>query len=438
MQRVLLCWFVLVLVLIQWFSEATLNDLSINAERVVEDLRILGQFSDGNYPGITRILYSNEDCAARRFLTALFQVEGLNVSHDPVGNLFARWDGSEPELPAVGTGSHFDTLINAGLYDGTLGILGALEAIRSLKNAGFVPKRSIEIVAFTSEEVSRFGVGCVGSRYLVGDLQPNDIQKLRDENGNTFETLRKRCGYTEPLSNVARKNGHYSAFLELHIEQYHVLEDEKIPIGLVTDIAAPALYTVELKGPGGHAGSVPIDERQDPFMAACELALSLESVVLQESDVKNARITFGKVEVFPGSAGAIPRAVLMSLDMRDKNEEQRTRLVSRALDRAAAIAKKRRVNLEVFHNYSYPPAKMNEEILLAMEDACTKLQLGHKKMVSRPFHDSLFMASKFPTGMIFIPCKEGKSHVPDEYASPEDIHLGIKVLAETLARLSYQ
>jgi len=315
----LVCCLCLLLFVI--FSKAdpdfSLLNISVDTERLVEDLKILGQFSDGDYPGITRLLYSKEDKAARRYLIALFEQSGLSVSWDPVGNIFARWEGSDPKAPVVGSGSHFDTLLNAGLYDGTLGVLGALEAIRSLKKAGFQPKRSIEIVAFTSEEVSRFGVGCVGSRYMVGSLSVEELMKLKDSEGVDFDSARKFCGYTEELGSSTRSDDRYSAFVELHIEQYHILEDKGIPIGLVTDIAAPALYTVEWKGPGGHAGSVPLNERQDPFLAASEFALSLEQLILK--DPTNSRATIGRVEVYPGSAGAIPRSVRLSVDIRDIN-----------------------------------------------------------------------------------------------------------------------
>ncbi|EME29014.1 N-carbamoyl-L-amino-acid hydrolase [Galdieria sulphuraria] len=410
--------------------------VSVNTERLIEDLKILGQFSDGDYPGITRLLYSKEDKAARRYLVALFEKSGLSVSWDPVGNIFARWEGSDPRAPAVASGSHFDTLLNAGLYDGTLGVLGALEAVRSLKEVGFEPKRSIDIIAFTSEEVSRFGIGCLGSRYLVGSLSIEELVKLKDSDGVDFESARKSCGYTERLEDSKISEDFYSAFVELHIEQYHILEDEGIPIGLVTDIAAPALYTIEWKGPGGHAGSVPSNERQDPFLAASEFALSLEQLVLR--DPKNSRATIGRVEVYPGSAGAIPRSARLSLDIRDINEESRTRVKDLSLEKAAAIARKRKVTMETSHNYSYPPARMDQRIIQVMEDSCRAYNFRYLKLVSRPFHDSLFMATKFPTGMIFIPCNGGKSHVPDEYASPDDISHGVEVLAETLARLSYQ
>lgn len=254
-------------------------NISVDTERLIEDLKILGQFSDGDYPGVTRLLYTKEDRAARRYLIALFQQSGLSVSWDPVGNIFARWEGSESEAPVVGCGSHFDTLPNAGLYDGTLGVLGALEAVRSLKKAGFQPKKSIEIVAFTSEEVSRFGIGCLGSRYMVGSLSVEDLVNLKDSEGVDFETARKSCGYMDKLKEATIPQEYYSAFVELHIEQYHELEDKQIPIGVVTNIAAPSLYTLGWKGLGGHAGSVPSYERQDPYLAASEFVLFLEQLI---------------------------------------------------------------------------------------------------------------------------------------------------------------
>jgi N-carbamoyl-L-amino-acid hydrolase len=414
-----------------------MNDLPLRVDvgRVSRELDELARFSDAPAPAVTRVLYTEADLKARAFLRRLRGEAGLLAREDPIGNLFARWEGSEPSLPAVGTGSHTDAIPHSGKYDGTVGVLGGLEAIRALMAAGFRPRRPVELLMFTSEEPTRFGVGCVGSRALTGALAPDRLAELRDADGRRLADVRSAAGFAGELSAVRLPAGHYSAFVELHIEQGPLLEREGVPIGVVTAIAAPAALRVELTGEGGHAGAVLMPDRKDALCAAAEVVLAVESAAKATGSPDTVATTGGCV-VHPGAINSVPARVTLLIDVRDVRLEPRDEAVA-ALRRAVdEVCRRRGVAAEVHTLNADPPAAMAPAVVAAVESACGRLGVLCKRMVSRAYHDSLFMAQAFPTGMIFIPCRGGVSHRPDEHADPEAIRRGVEVLALTLADLS--
>src|ERR1700693_6287360 len=214
--------------------------ITIDRDRLLSEIDALASFSDAEAPAVTRIVFTPTDLKARVWLKARCEEAGLAVRHDPLSNTFARWTRSDPTLPPIGTGSHIDAIPNAGKYDGVVGVLGGLEAIRALQRSGFRPRRSIELLTFTSAEPTRFGIGCLGSRMVFGTLSPEEAQRLKDDNGASLDEVRKRAGLVGNLESVRLPRAYYEAFLELHIEQGPQLERERIPIGVVTGIAAPA------------------------------------------------------------------------------------------------------------------------------------------------------------------------------------------------------
>jgi ureidoglycolate amidohydrolase len=215
-------------------------DFRINAARLSAELEQLSLFSEAAKPAVTRVLYSPQDQQARAWLRGLTLEAGLLWREDALGNTFIRLEGNDPRLPAVATGSHIDAIPFSGMFDGTVGVLGGLEALRAIQSAGIQPRRSLEVVLFTAEEPTRFGLGCLGSRAMAGTISVQEMRALRDPDGNDLETLRAQAGFSGLLESVKLEAGHYSAFIELHIEQGPLLEQENIPIGLVTAIAAPA------------------------------------------------------------------------------------------------------------------------------------------------------------------------------------------------------
>ena len=250
--------------------------LEIDQARLVSEIEELAKISDAEPPAVTRVVFSETDARAREWYIQRCWEARLDVRRDAVGNMFARWNGTEPDAPAVGTGSHIDAIPNAGKYDGVVGVLGGLEAIRALQRGGFRPKHSIELLLFTSEEPTRFGIGCLGSRLLSGTLSPDVARKLVDKDGASLEEVRGKAGFVEPLDEVELESDYYKAFVELHIEQGPLLEDQNVPLGIVTSIAAPASYIFTVEGAGGHAGAVLMPDRRDAMTAAAELIVAIE------------------------------------------------------------------------------------------------------------------------------------------------------------------
>ena len=410
-------------------------DIRVDIDRLSAELDELAGLSDAPAPAVTRVLYTPADLAARARLKELCHEVGLAVREDAIGNLFARWPGTDPGLPAVGTGSHTDAIPHAGKYDGTVGVLGGLEAIRSLKAAGFRPRRSLELLMFTSEEPTRFGVGCVGSRAMTGALSADKLAELRDAVGVRFDDTRKSAGFAGELTGVRLSADYYSSFVELHIEQGPLLERQHVPIGVVTAIAAPAALRVQLDGEGGHAGAVLMPDRRDALCGAAEVVLAVEQAA-KESGSPDAVATVGSCLVHPGAINSVPSRVTLLIDIRDVRLEPRDQAVAVVRRAVIEVSERRGVRATVDVLNADPPAAMATGVVTAAETACRHLKLTSQQMVSRAYHDSLFMAHAFPTGMIFIPCRGGVSHRPDEYSSPEAIRHGVEVLALTLAELS--
>jgi ureidoglycolate amidohydrolase len=410
-------------------------NLEVDRERLAAEIEELAAISEAEPPAVTRIVFSPTDLKARAWLIARCEKAGLAVRQDPIGNVFARWSGSEPNAPAVGTGSHIDAIPNAGKYDGVVGVLGGLEAIRSLQGSGFRPKHSIELLMFTSEEPTRFGIGCLGSRLLSGTMTPDVARKLVDKEGASLEEVRRNAGYDTPLEEVKLRDGYYKAFVELHIEQGPLLEQQQIPLGIVTSIAAPASLRISIEGAGGHAGAVLMPDRRDALCAASELILAIETAA-KSSGAVDTVATVGICDVFPGAVNSIPSRVHLTLDIRDTDLARRDAAM-RAIETAREnIAAKRQVSIRKEIVNTDAPAQCAPAIVDALSQACAKHELASMKMVSRAYHDSLFMSRVAPVAMLFIPCFKGYSHRPDEYASPEDIARGVLVLAEALASLA--
>ncbi|MDX2079726.1 MAG: M20 family metallo-hydrolase [Terrimicrobiaceae bacterium] len=403
--------------------------MRIDIERLSAEIDELSAISEWPAPAVTRVLFSPEDMRARAWFVEKCQAAGLSVRTDAVGNIFARREGTEPGLRALATGSHTDAIPNAGKFDGVVGVLGGLEAIRALDEAGHQLRHPIELIFFTAEEPTRFGIGCLGSRLLAGTLAPDQADSLVDRNGRTLAELREAANFQGALGDVRLEPGHYAAFLELHIEQGPTLERESLDIGVVEKIAAPAAWRVTFSGEGGHAGAVLMPERHDAGLGAAEAALALERFVLA-SESPDTVGTTGVVRLHPGAINSIPCEAVLEMDIRDTQLPSRD-LVLENLDRALhEIAARRGLKVAKETISEDPPATCDPRLLEAIERAAAGLK--SRRMISRAYHDSLFMARIAPTAMIFIPCRNGWSHRPDEFSSPTQIQRGVEVLARTL------
>src|SRR5579863_1638447 len=318
---------------------------TIDEQRLTSEIEELAAFSDAEPPAVTRVVFTPTDLKARAWIKTRCEDTGLVVREDAIGNTFARWNGSDSSAPLVGTGSHIDAIPNAGKYDGVVGVLGGLEAIRALQRVGFHPRRSIELLIFTSEEPTRFGIGCLGSRLLSGTLSADAARKLTDSDGVTVEQIRRQAGFKGELDEVRLPAGYYEAFVELHIEQGPLLERERKSLGVVETIAAPASLRVTVEGAGGHAGGVLMPDRRDALCAAAELILAIEHAA-RTSGAVDTVATVGICEVFPGAVNSIPAKVRLGVDIRDTNLQRRDTIVLAIEQSALAISAKRRVSIK--------------------------------------------------------------------------------------------
>jgi N-carbamoyl-L-amino-acid hydrolase len=416
--------------------------MTVDAAKLAAELQALARFSEG--PGstgdavaVTRVVFTPTDLAARAYVQSLAAELGLGVRTDAIGNTFFRWQGADAALAPIATGSHIDAIPNAGMYDGTVGVLGGLAAVRSLKASGFTPQRSIDVILFTSEEPTRFGIGCLGSRMLGGVFSDASAQKLTGKDGLTVDEARTAAGFRGDLATVPLAKGAYHAFVELHIEQGPLLERDQLALGIVTAIAAPASLRLTIAGEGGHAGAMLMPIRHDALTAAAEIILAVEAAALGTGAVDTVA-TVGMCEVFPGAINSVPSRVTLSLDMRDIDLARRDAVLAEIAAAGERVARDRGVKVTTEPINADAPATCDARLLEAITEACSAEGLTSQRMVSRAYHDSTFMARIAPIAMIFIPCRNGVSHRPDEYSSPEEIARGVAVLARTLATLSSQ
>jgi N-carbamoyl-L-amino-acid hydrolase len=409
--------------------------ISINQNRLQSEIDSLALITEAEPPVVTRVLFSEADLRGRAFVKNLCREAGLKIREDAVGNIFARWEGADKNLPAVATGSHIDAIPNAGKYDGVVGVLGAIEAIRALKKSGFQPKRSIELIVFTAEEPTRFGIGCLGSRLFGGVLSPEKAAALRDRDGNNLDFWRKQGGCKGKLASVKLPKNFYSAFVELHIEQGPILEKEKISIGIVEKIAAPSSLRLKLTGVGGHAGAVLMPERRDAGLAGAEISLAVEHAAKNSGSADTVGTT-GIFRIEPGAVNSVPCRAHLEIDLRDTQVATRDEALKQIEKAARTICKRRGVKLEMERVNVDPPAICDAALVKTISEICRAQKISCKKMTSHAYHDSLFMAQICPTTMIFIPSRDGVSHRPDEFSSSKQIKMATRVLAESLALMA--
>jgi N-carbamoyl-L-amino-acid hydrolase len=409
--------------------------ISINKNRLQKEIDALALITEAAPPVVTRVLFSESDLRGRAFVKNLCREAGLELREDAVGNIFARWEGADKNLSAVATGSHIDAIPNAGKYDGVVGVLGAIEAIRALQTEGFQPKRSIELIVFTAEEPTRFGIGCLGSRLLGGVLSLERAAALLDRDGKDLEFWREQGGCQGSLDSVKLPKDCYAAFVELHIEQGPILEAENIDIGVVEKIAAPSTLRLQFTGVGGHAGATLMPGRRDALLAGAEIAL----VVEQAATTSGSPDTVGTTGVFriePGAVNSVPCRAWLEIDLRDTLVKTRDAALIQIETAVKEICTRRKIEFTMERLNVDPPAICDAQLVATTEAVTKKLNFTVKRMVSRAYHDSLFMAQVCPTTMVFIPCLKGYSHRPDEFSSPGQIEKGVRVLAAVLARMA--
>ena|SRR5579859_7124587 len=409
-------------------------DLSLAVEpsemqRLVEALGVIGEQPGG---GIIRHVYDPAWFAARQRLAEWMTDAGLAVREDAVGNLFGRIDGDSPRT--ILTGSHIDTVQLGGRYDGALGVLSALAALRVLLATAGKPKRSLEMVALCEEEDSRFHCNFWGTRGMLGLISGSELDDLRDEAGVPIGEAMGAIGFPpEKYAEAIRDD--IDAFVELHIEQGRILFDEGLPLGIVDAITGLYRFRVTVEGRTDHAGTTPMDLRRDALQAAAHIAREMTEIV--EKEGRPAVITNGWWDVLPGAWNIVPGLVHFSVDLRHPDESIKQRLAAAVRQRGEQIAAGRGVSVAYTVVGDVLPKEMDAPLKAHLQAAAEACGVRWIPMVSGAGHDSQVMATRVPTAMLFVPSYEGRSHSAAEFTTPEDAARGTTVLATALHRLAY-
>lgn len=403
----------------------------VNRERVSNLLAGLAQFT-ASEEGVTRLAYSPLDKEAQDWLLEQVKDLGLSIREDAVGNVFLRREGVDSALPAVACGSHLDTVIHGGAYDGMCGVVGALEALYMLRDAQLT--RSIEVLIFRAEESSRFGFATMGSKLLTGAATVAKLSTGGKKGDISFEEALRQWG-CDPAraADAILAPGSYASFSELHIEQGKVLEEKGIQIGIVRNIAAPTRFKIHIQGMADHSGATPMGMRRDALVAAAKLILAVNEAA-EDEKAHGTVGTVGVVEVEPGSINVVPGAVTLWVDVRGVEPASIKRTLEDIQAEAENVAVTDRVGVRIEMLTADSPVPLSETLAEQTEAVCKELGYSFLHMNSGAGHDAMHMAKIAPTTMIFIPCKGGISHNPAEYASMDDICRGITVLAHILER----
>lgn len=406
----------------------------ISKERLMRDFAVMKEITAPG-EGITRLAFSAEDWEGRAYLMRQMEAAGLTLREDAFGNIIGHYTGQDESLPALMCGSHSDSVPQGGNYDGLAGVLAAIETVRSMGEDGFHPEHPLEIVLFMCEESSRFSAATLGSRAMRGELSMEDLHSLHEKSGKDLYTVLKERGLRPDAIAEALYQKPLKAVLEMHIEQGKVLEHEHLPIGVVTGIAAPSRFYIDIQGNADHSGATPMHLRHDALCAAAEIILAVERAAGVQEEPP-AVGTVGIVDVAPGVMNVIPGAVTLGVDLRSIDIAARNAVeqhVTEALDEAAMQRgitwTMRRVSKEI-------PAQMSPALVDMIASTAEELGMRYRRMPSGAGHDSMHWADYAPTGMIFIPCRDGISHNPAEYADPEHIFCGVQLYSAVVRRLS--
>ena len=413
--------------------------IAINQRRLMRDLNAVSRIGIGDHGSVTRLVFSIKELRSRQLLIHLMGQAGLKINIDRIGNIFGRLEGSEPRAPAVLAGSHLDTVIHGGKYDGPVGVIGALEAARTI-NENKIPLRSpIEVVCFVGEESSRFGFSTLGSSLVAGEVHPKDLANAVDPQGTKLEDTLASLGITKRnLPSLKRDRRGLKAYLELHIEQGPILEAKGKRIGLVTSIAAPSRFKVTFKGRADHSGTTPMEMRKDALVAAAQLIEYVEQVCKKFSALEKGRVvgTVGALKLEPGVINAVPGQAELAVDIRGILAGTKDRVARLVKQQARAIGRKRGVGVAILDIREEHPVALDKRLLRLTREICDEKKIVYEIMPSGAGHDAMQMAKIAPAGMIFIPSRRGISHNPLEWSAPDDIGLGAQLLMETMIRVA--
>ncbi|MGM0866503.1 MAG: M20 family metallo-hydrolase [Bacillota bacterium] len=408
--------------------------MSINRERLKRHLEELAEIGKIGETGVCRLAHSKEDRQAVEVVKGWMEEAGLTAKIDGFGNLIGRIEGADKDKPILMLGSHIDSQPYGGRFDGTAGALGAVEVVHTMKDNGFVPDRTIEVICFSDEEGCRFNKGVFGVRAIAGMLEEGELDR-KDKQGVTRREALKEFGVAPDVTaSPVYEKGDIAAFLELHIEQGPVLEEKGKPVGIVSGISGPIWLTVTLEGFAGHAGSVPMTMRQDALVGASEIIRKFDELVKKEGTETTVG-TVGSMQVFPNSRNIIAEKVEFTVDLRDIDVEARTKLEGKLYQIIEETTSGYNLKYEIKEDTRSEPRYCADWIKNIMREEDEKLGLDSPTLMSGPFHDALFMSYISDYGMIFVRCEKGISHNPLEFAEMDDIEKGVELLYATASRI---
>ena len=405
----------------------------------MRDLNAIGRIGIGDHGSVTRLVFSIKELRSRQVLIHLMRQAGLKIQVDAIGNIFGRLDGADPKAPALLAGSHLDTVIHGGKYDGPVGVIGALEAVRTIRENKISMRAPLEVVCFIGEESSRFGFSTLGSSLVAGEVQPKDLTNAVDAQGTKLADVLSSLGISpRNLFRLARDPKSMKAYLELHIEQGPILEAKAKRIGLVTSIAAPSRFKVIFAGRADHSGTTPMEMRKDALVAAAQLIEYVEKICRKFSSMEKGRVvgTVGAMKIEPGVINAVPGRAELSIDIRSTSAPAKDKVAHLVKQRGAAIARDRGIAIEVLNIRAEDPVPLDKRLLRVTRQLCDEKAIDYEIMPSGAGHDAMQMAKITPAGMIFIPSRRGISHNPLEWTDPDDIALGAQLLMETMIRVA--
>ncbi|MEX0316022.1 MAG: Zn-dependent hydrolase [Allomuricauda sp.] len=411
------------------FINAQNPTLKVNQGRLENRIFELAKFGIQENGETERVAFSDADIKARKWIIEILKNQGLEVSIDFAGNIVALRKGKKSNLKPISFGSHIDRVPNGGNYDGCLGVMAALEIIETLNENKIKTRHPLEVIVFSNEEG-----GVMGSRAMSGHLGKGALEVVNSTGYSMGEGIMRLGGDTTRIDEVQRKKGAMAAFLELHIEQGAILEKENLNIGIVEGIVGLKWWDVVFTGFANHAGTTPMNSRQDALLAAAKFIVAVNEIT---NSFEGAQVgTVGRIKAEPGAPNVIPGKVVASLEIRDLSSAVIEKVYQAIKSKGEEIAAQSNVNIEFRPlDTTAAPALTDVAIQNEIESSSTKLGLTHKYMPSGAGHDAQDMAWIAPTGMIFVPSKGGISHSPKEFTSAEDMANGTNVLLQTILAL---
>lgn len=404
----------------------------VNKARLEKHLKTFSTFTATPKEGMTRFSYSPEDMKTRKYIKKKMRAYGLSVREDGLGNIFGKLEGTLPNAPSVLVGSHYDSVPHGGNYDGVAGVIAGLEVAALFREHNIRPAYPLEIVAMIEEEGARFQGGLMGSRGINGLIKEEEFHTIKDKDGISVIEAMEQAGL-DPSLPVHRDPKTMKAFLELHIEQGPILEQENIPIGIVEKIVGLTQLEVTIRGVAGHAGTTPMNYRSDALITAANIVTQLPDLAVKEGN--GTVITTGQFNVYPNGANVIPDKVVFTIDLRSGEEASIHRGI-KEVERLITSYQKGSIETSVTQKLLIKPKALSENIRSIFKETTKELGISSMSMLSGAGHDAMVFSDYTEAGMIFIPSKDGLSHCPEEWSDIEHLAQGVDVLFETVKQLT--